>query len=286
MKQKIKFIGFACLFAVLTIISACQKQKLNKDTSSAEDDALAQSTFDDVFKVVDESAKDEGLDKMGSHPYTFSGNCATITINPPFPDSSFPKIMTVDFGTTACTGDDGRERKGKIIADLSGKYRDAGTVIKITPENYYVDGNKVEGTKIVTNQGRNSDNNLWYTIEVNGTVTTVDGDEITWVSSRQREWVEDEATTFLTDGFNGILDDAYDITGNGSGVNRNGRAFDVEITKALHVQFCGWIPEVTSGTIVLKPEDLKDRTVDFGNLDCDNQATATIGKRTYKFNLR
>ncbi|MFQ5335556.1 MAG: hypothetical protein ACE5DN_05720, partial [Flavobacteriales bacterium] len=267
---------------------SCQKRKLNKDTSSSEDDALAESMFDDVFKVVDESAKDEGLDKMGGHPYTFSGSnaCATITIDPPVGDSTWPKIMTIDFGTSGCTGSDGRTRKGKIVADISGKYRDEGTVTKITPENYYVDDNKIEGSKVVTNKGRNSSNNLWYTVEVNGTVTTVDGDEITWVSSREREWVEGEATTFWTDGINGILDDAYDITGNGSGVNRNGRAYSVEITKALHVQFCGWIPEVTSGTIELIPEDLKSRTVDFGDGDCDNQATATIGKRTYSFNLR
>jgi len=82
--------------------------------------------------------------------------------------------------------------------------------------------------------------------------------------------------------FEGILDDAYSITGDGSGINRNGRNFTVTITKALRAEFCGWNPEITAGTVELQPEDLKKRVVDFGSGDCDRTYSVTIGKREYE----
>lgn len=307
MKKILNLIAVLALASGTIMLDSCRKHKLNKDTTSAEDDAVAQNMFDDVFKVVDESAKEDGVElgKTGVPiDYTFNHTCVNITLDPPFDTiiqgyGSWPVTLTVDFGTS-CVGHDNKTRRGKVIATFTGKYRDEGTTITITTENYYVDDYKVEGTKILENKGRNAAGNLYYTIDVDGVVTTPEGDVISWKSNREREWIEGEETTWFSPQidangdtikfangwpkpmlFDGILDDAYSITGDGSGINRNGRNFTVTITKALRVEFCGWIPEVTEGTVELQPEDLKKRIVDFGSGDCDREYSVTIGKRDY-----
>ena len=270
------------------LTSGCGKRKDNRSTTSAEDNDLAESLFDDVFKNVEESQGEEleGEGKTFNAEHTF-GDCATITIDG-LGTETWPKTLTIDFGSTNCEGDDGKTRRGSITAVYSGPYRTAGTSITITTNNYYVDDHHVDGTKVVTNLGNNASGQLQYQVEVNGVITTSGGDEITHTSTRTRTWVEGQNTGFFTldangqwMGLDGILDDVWEITGSGSGNNRNGRDYTFDITNALRVQWCGFRVAITSGTIELVPEDLKTRTVDFGNGDCDGEFTVTISNKEY-----
>lgn len=287
--MKTKTILLALLFLAGTayVNTSCKKRKLNRDTTSEQDDALAHSLFEDLAKTVDEHADSVQYLKSGrfAEAYKMAGPCATVTLTP-FDTATFPKTLTIDFGPTNCAGNDGKNRKGKIVVTITGKYRTPGTVITIKPDNYYVNDNKIEGTKTVTNNGRNNAGNLSYSVEVVGKITTTDNKTIEWKSSRTREWIEGESTTFWTHGINGITDDVYSITGTGSGVNRDGRKFEAAITTPLRVQFCGLKIEITKGVIELQPEDLKKRVIDYGNGSCDNQAVVTIGKKTYTVNLK
>ncbi|HIN39673.1 MAG TPA: hypothetical protein EYM84_05320 [Flavobacteriales bacterium] len=293
MKNIIPVITLLVIYCLL-VSTSCKKRKLNRQTTTAEDNALAENLFDDVLKNINEVAEEENLDgtgKMGSTDYTFSSSCATITLNPPAWDTNgtwnttFPKTLTIDFGTVNCTGNDGKNRKGKIVSVFSGKYNVTGTIITTTLQNYHIDDYSVEGTKTITNTGSNS-----FSIVVDGAVASPDGSqEVTWSSTRTRTWIEGQNTGFWTLNpdssccmfFNGILDDVYSISGTAEGTNREGRSFTVNITTPLRVQFCGWLPEITEGVLEIQPEDLKKRTVDFGNKDCDRQYTVTIKNKTY-----
>jgi len=298
MKKNIYLFAGLFIIGSLLFTTSCKKNKLNKQTTTSEDNALAEDLFDDVFKNIDEAADEESLDgtnKQGYKiDYTFGSGCATVTLvpaawdttqSPPVWNATFPKTLTIDFGSTNCKGNDGKYRRGKITAVFTGKYREAGTVITTTLSNYHVNDYSVEGTKTVTNNSGTS-----FTINVNGSVASPDGSQsVSWTSTRTRTWVKGYNTGFWTPnsdstgylGFSGILDDAYSITGSASGVNREGRKFDVTITTALYVEFCGWIPEITKGVVEIQPEKLKLRTVDFGDGSCDRTYTVTIKKKTY-----
>ena len=66
-------------------------------------------------------------------------------------------------------------------------------------------------------------------------------------------------------------------------MNRLGRNFDITITSPLIVALdCKWVKQ---GTFELVPEDLDTRTVDYGTGTCDNDATVTIGSRTYNVEM-
>jgi len=282
--KKIILIVLPLLIATsFLFFNSCGKAKLNRTTTTSADNSLAENAFNDVYKVVNETAEDEDGSKE-TNAYSF-GNCATVTVDPAWPDSTFPKTITVDFGTVNCMGTDGKQRRGSIKYTISDRYRNEGCIMTVTPNNYYVNEYKVEGSKKVTNNGRNNDDNLSYTIEVtDGQVTTPEGEIITWESTRTREWIEGEETTIWTSGLAGITDDVYSITGSASGVNRDGRNFTVTIIEPLIVKIdCRW---VTKGILEIAPEDIKVRTVDYGDGNCDNEATVEIGNKTYNIVLR
>ena len=291
--------------------TSCKKRKLNRSTTTSQDNQQAESMFQDVYDVVDQAAQEEQVDGTGKTgasfqmEYTFGSDCATITVDPPVLDANgdydptFPKTVTVDFGNSNCEGNDGKMRRGQIEAVYTGRWRDAGTTISISTSNYYVDDFKVVGTKEVTNRGEGWDGHSFttHTIEVEGVITSPEGTSVTWESSRTREWIEGSDTwIFGYDadgnlewlGLDGIYDDVWEITGSGSGVNSEGRAYTLDITTALRVEWCGspkW-PEVTIGIVEIQPDDLKLRVVDFGDGSCDQKARVEIGNYKKDIDLR
>lgn len=272
---------FITLIVVASIgtFSSCKKGKLNRSTTTSQDNAIAEMAFNDVFKVTEDAIKEEGLEKSSEGLSSFFNQCATVTLSTPVTDTTFPKTLTVDFGTSNCADAAGVNRRGKIIATTTGLYRDAGTQITVTTQDYYVNDYKVEGTKTITNMGQNSAGNTYFTIDIeNAMITFPNGtDEISYESNRVREWVVGESTQGLL----GILDDEYDITGTASGINRDGRSYTMTITSPLRVAvLCRYVKQ---GTIEIQPEDLHLRTVDFGDGDCDAKASVEINGNTYNF---
>lgn len=249
-------------------LAACKKDKdtdpVDVDYSAASDNARAQDAFDDMLTQVDQAATDNGLreNEDGCDP--------TITID----TVAMPHTMDIDFGSVNCTANNGRQRRGTLHVTFTGGYRHPGTVITITPVNYYVNDNHVEGTKTITNMGEDQNGHLYYTIVVDGTVTAADN---SWThthhAERVRTWIQGSDTQTW-------LDDVYLITGGGEGVNRHGRHYTTQITNALRIELnCAW--KVTQGTVVVTPDDKPARTIDYGNGSCDGTYTVTVNGQTF-----
>lgn len=275
MKSKL-FLFSVVLTASIFIFSSCRKDNDNENNyRSAIDNATAENMFDDVFKQATDgvvAAEDSAQNLRGYE--NIMSSCATLTITP-FDLTTFPKTIVVDFGSTNCLGSDGRYRRGQIEMTITGWYRDSGTVITVTPVNYYVNDNYVQGTKTLTNNGHNTAGNLTYTLSVNGSVTTSEG-TITWNSTRYHEWIEGESTVLNP------WDDVYLITGSASGTNVEGEDFDVVINTALRVQVgCRWI---TQGVLTLTSGDFS-MTVDYGDGACDAAAVVTINGNNYNISM-
>lgn len=281
-----QFFGALAVLAILA--QSCGDRGENNETVSTEDNSLSEAMWEDVGDQAENSAYIAERDSTDIDEW---GNCATITFDTT--PGIFPNTITLDFGETNCTGRDGRERRGKIIYTITAPFRETGASITTTTDDYYVNDYKVEGTRTVTNDGEDSDGAIVYNVVVTGaTITAPDGNKVTWESERTRKWIEGQNTGFFTwdstsnsfMGWDGILDDVYTISGEASGVDRNGRAYEVEITSDLRVELtCN---HIVSGTITLEPEGLNVRTLDYGNGDCDDQATVTVNDKTYEITLR
>lgn len=250
---------------VVLAIAGCKKDK-TWDNTAAKDNSMAENYFSDMFSVVNNVSQNTS----GIRDYFYS--CIDTVI---VDTTVSPRTLIIDFGTDDCIGLDGKIRKGKLNVTYTGRYRDAGTVITITPENYYVDGSLVQGTKTITNMGLNGAGQPYYHVVVNGTVTTA-GTTVTFLSDRTRTW------TVGYDTVGDWLDDQYDITGSGSGINRLGNHYSVSITSALHVEtICPWIE---SGEMTVTPDDGTARTISFGSGQCNPGYTITVGGNVVEVN--
>ena len=258
------------------VIQSCNKEnEIKEDLISHKDMALAEATFDELQDIADEAAKgDLASFKQGDDSQkALLSNCASFTHD----TLSNPRILTVDFGTENCLGNDGRYRRGKVVVTYNGAYREPGHVHTFTTENYFVNDNQVLGTREVENTGYNSDGNLVFTIEIDGQIIKENGGVINRVSSRVREWIEGEETGTR-------FDDVYLITGTHSGQASNGRGFEAETITPLRKEIgCRWI---VSGSIQIDRNNRPDGVLDFGNGTCDRNATVTINGNTHNIQLR
>ncbi len=255
------FIGFS--------YSACRKNDRDKDTdtSASIDNAVAENAFAGIFKSIGEFTDSLSQLRVSS--------CASYSIFPTIVDTTtWPKTLTINYGTSNCLCADGNMRRGIITAVFTGQYRTAGTVITVSTSNYYHNDNAVQaGTHTITNNGLNTSGNLSYTINVqNATITTSKG-TISWNSLRTREWISGASTT------SNPFDDVYSITGTANGTAVNGNTFTVTIDNPLIVALnCKYIQQ---GKLTLTPANLSPRIIDFGSGACDNAATITINGVVY-----
>lgn len=271
MKKRTFSILLTCL-AILIVTVSCRKttRDNDKETTSVSDQGLAEFVFNDVYKQV-------YLSLAGDTNIVVS-TCDTSYLYPAYPDSTYPKTLTIRFDTiNSCAGADGITRKGTIKAILTGDMGDSLSMATITFNKYYVNGNKVTGTKYITYKGHNSSGHKYYTVKVYGaTITTGEG-EISWTSNRTREWIEGDTTMTTSD-------DVYLITGTTSGTSITGNTFAVITNSPLRVELGCKYP--TSGIITLQPGgNLVPRKVDFGTGACDAVVAVTIAGKTFDVTL-
>ncbi|OQP60312.1 hypothetical protein [Niastella populi] len=281
--RKSIFPGIMACCLIALSFTACKKdtKDADNDTAPAQDNSLAESNYNDVNTMVDASISlgtsfsfRQATNEPGARVEDVLGGCTTVTID----SASTNRTLVIDFGTTNCKGADGRNRRGKILATWTGKYRDQGTVINITFDNYFVNDNQIKGTHKTTNMGYNAAQHLVYKIEVDGSIVKANnGGTILWKSTREREWVAGASTPL------NILDDTYSITGSANGTTATGDAYTISITQALVRKMnCYWFE---SGKLEVTPAGRLTRILDYGNTGCDNKATVTISNTVFNVQL-
>ena len=286
MKRKNFLSVFSIFLVAMITMMACEKNKSIEtlDVVTAEDDAIMDMAFDDVFSEVD--AVMNTMDMIGYEiPALKSGlevfeTCKIITVDQP-EGSFWPRLITIDYGEGCTVGK--RTRKGKIIITVSGPMWQEGSMRTVTFEGFFVNDHKVEGVRTVTNEGRHTEGDyagkiFFSVILEGGKVTTPDSTVITKEVNRTRTFVEGEESKWDT------RDDIWYIEGIATGVNRNGVAFTREITSPLWKEIgCRFI---TRGTVLISAEGRPDAILDYGEGDCDPIATVTVGEETRTINLK
>jgi hypothetical protein len=263
--QKTLFSIAALLFFGL-MVQSCRKDSSVSDTDkmTAEDlmahNDLSEQMDDDAAEAVDNFVSGETEDR---------GDCPTVTFAQP--KGTWPNTITLDYSDAGCTKN-GRTYQGKLIINQTDDIKVLGASRTFTFDNFFIEGVKIEGTKTVTNAGLNVAGVPSFNISADEKLTFPNGDQATHVATRTRTMSEGFGTSTR-------LDDVWTIEGGASGINRNGVAYTVSITKALVKRNpCAWIGE---GTI----EFIKDnvtRSLDFGDGSCDREATLTLADGTVK----
>jgi hypothetical protein len=279
MKTRIFLIMTA--FPIL-MLSSCKKDGSPIEQSSinlADDDAVSEAVFEDIFNSVDNATitLDNAMKNGDTKSLFLSGDsCPTITVVHPA-TGIWPKTVTIDFGA-GCTGFFDNTRSGKIIIEVTGLRRTAGSKRTVTFDNYYFNEIKVEGTKVLENLGPNENQNFVVSVTLtDGKLILPDGRTIERNVNHKREWV----AGFMTPN---IWDDECLITGTASGTNIDGIAYTRTILDALHwKRVCQFI---VSGVVEIDKEGAEPFILDYGSGECDNKAVVTRGSESKEIQLK
>jgi hypothetical protein len=269
---------FSLLACLSIAVFACSKDDKNQTPGTddarivelSSQKAISDAYYDDVSAEVIQINTENGLTNQSA---TQQAGCATISVSPK--DSSiWPKTVSIDYGTTGCIGLNGYVRKGKISYTIDKKLLTTGAKIIVNFDNYSVNGYKLEGVYTITNNG--SANGLNVTVVLtNGKVTHPDGKWYTRTSTTN--WVQSAGMSTLS-----ILDDEYNLTGNGTITSSEGNTLTgASKTNLLRKVSC---VNTVSGLLDLTYNNIAG-VLDFGNGECDKAAVITIAGKQYNVTL-
>jgi len=279
--MKTKIILIITVFPLLMFIS-CKKDTSPIDQSAvnlADDEAVTEAVFEDIFNSVDNATitLDNAM-KNGDTKSEFLSvdSCPSITVTHPT-TGVWPKTVTIDYGT-GCTGFFEDTRSGRIIIEVTGPRRTEGSKRTVIFDNYYFNGIKVEGTKVLENLGLNADQNYVISVTLtDGKLILPDGKSIERTVNHQREWV----AGFMTPN---IWDDECLVTGTATGKNAEGIAYTRTILDALHwKRVCQFI---VSGVVEIDRVNAEPFDLNYGSGECDNKAVVSRGSESKEIQLR
>ncbi len=265
--KTIKWLFSTILFAGL-FLTACNKDTTTDLTNNSDQQLAAsedQTTVSDLYEDVSNQV-DEAIDTRSG-----GNDCPIVTVEPD--DGTYPRTVTIDFGTDGCEGPNGRIRKGQIVVTVSDTMKNEGAVRTVTFVDFSIDDAQIEGTKTLTNLGYDANNNVTF----NRTVT---GGQITFPNGDVATWEADHTMTQVAGGNTPPhYDDIFEITGGSNGVTRNGKAYTVEIiTPLVKKRSCPWI---VAGVKSMTVED-KTVIINCGEGECSRKALVTLPNGTQK----
>jgi len=268
MKLK-KFLALLSIPSVF-FLASCQKDKNEPDPefettfNMSKDQAISESMNDDATVIFFDASVGSGFYRVDGTAQT-SGilSCATVTVNP---QNSFPKTITIDFGS-GCVSVDGITRSGKINITLSDYVHNPGATAVMTFENYATAGFKVEGTITWTNTS--TQNGISWTRQVTNGKVTNPSTGYYWLHEGTKNVTQTAGANTPTN----LLDDVYSITGSHTVTNPAGKTRTVTITEALEKKTT--CHNITKGKVKIQAQT-HFAILDYGDGTCDNVAIVTI----------
>lgn len=263
----------------LLLLASCEKEDSLPSTQLNETEETSQevdltSTLEDIDEVTLTSFQRNGFSDR-SLVTLEEDLCEKVKIEW-LPNA---KKMIIDFGA-GCTSPRGVTRKGKIIVSYTGRYWAPGSVITSTFENFYVNDRKIQGTRILKNEGFN-EKDKFFTFKL-----VVEGGKIIWPDGTFRTFESRHVRrVFLPKGDRGFV---YKVSGGSKGINRIGNEYIVEITTPLVffercIRSGNRIP--SEGILSLKVESRGEMKIDFGSETCDREVSITKGGETKVISL-
>ena len=114
MKKVNLFLGLIAFVSFAVMMTSCKKGNdiQLEDKALSQDDAYAESTFENVSDMADEAydMKTGNMLKSTEWNRMFLSDCATVTLD----TIAFPRELTIDFGDVNCLCNDGKYRRALL----------------------------------------------------------------------------------------------------------------------------------------------------------------------------
>jgi len=284
--KNLKYFLLLALCGTMILVS-CSKDESDTNVSEienyeVEDEINAETFAEDLENAIDDELEfvdvffNDGSTKDGQAkgPSRTDVNADCAHRSASADRGTWPNTVTITMGE-GCKGRHGQNVRGTIEVTLSAHPREEGAVKTVTLTDFYIGETLINGTRTITNMGRDANQRLQlkrteeiiisrgdFSIERKSNITTT------------RMAGEDTETRD---------DDSIERIGTVEGTNTRGEKYSTTITSPIvRKGNCRWpvsgVREITRGD--------RKITLDYGDGTCDNKVTATMGDRSKVFEIR
>lgn len=256
------------LLIIMVALNSCSNndEELQIDTTSQDTLEIAFATEVDaassaVTDVVTEVFEFDEANPNGRVQPPVLPDCVIITV---VAEQGFREV-TIDFGSDGCLVR-GHILKGKIVFSYTRDLEAQEILITYSLIDFYFDNKNVLGNRTILRERENANGNPQFTHTLDLTVIWPNGVQASRSGTKIREWVEGFGSGVFSD-------NVFEVSGNWttSFVNGNTHTYEVETPLRREV-ICTYF---VSGTVAIQRTNFGG-IFNYGNGDCDNQATFTF----------
>lgn len=303
MKRSVNVIIVSCCIAALFVFGCKKKEtvEVDNETQSSVDNAVADQEYAAIVPAVNNHAiNTKGTGVAGK----LISPCDTLTwLNQVTGYQGYPQanltlvngkytnapVYELNLGTTCAQSfSDGKIRTGKWNIRITGPLKLAGSQMIIKLINHKTNGliSYACDSMVVTTLSADTVNARYtYNIKlINGVCSS---------SSWTIKYNSDRTITHYIKGSPSGTDPKTELFGTANGINRQGRAFSVNIPSSSPLVKYKSCQYIQSGVMTLTPDGFKERTIDFGYSispnpagGCDEDASFTVNGNTVAFKLK
>ena len=270
--------GWMYLVVIGLVFTGCSnddtdEQDVAQDYSevalSSEIDRASDSMDDIAIQVYEdqEEVDSGGANTTGDFDRSVNmlPDCVTITVV----IEAMSREITIDFGTEGCVVN-GNTYKGKMILSYTRDPEAQQITISKTLEDFYFNNKNIVGGKTIVKVLSNNNGNPQFTKTTDITIIWPNGAQASRNGVKVREWVEGFGSGVWSD-------NVFEVTGHWTTTFVNGNTHSYEVLTPLRREvICYYF---VSGSVDVERTNFSG-IFDYGEGDCDNQATFTFANGT------
>jgi hypothetical protein len=266
--MKIKSLILSAAFTFLAL--SCSKDDSNNSASNDLSDAKVNAKIDlvteDVSKIVDEQFALQANPSAGRNSQEVSALPSCVTVDVQLTANSWTRTLTFN----NCELPNGNVLDGTIIVSGSLNFDAPSQTISYSFVDFHHNDILVEGNRTVVRTIQSTASQAAphpvANMSIDMHVTFPNGNEYHRVGNRIREMIEGFGTPMIW------ADNVFTISGNWTTTFPAGTRTSTITTPLRAEANC---PHIVSG-VITTIRDNNTATLDYGNGDCDNQATLTV----------
>ncbi|BDC99808.1 hypothetical protein [Persicobacter psychrovividus] len=276
--MKKHLLSLAILWIAAMTFTACQQTEMaNPKPEEEEEEALAQ----DLVEAQDEEIVDQffaSIEDAAEYELINGNNSRTAQAYAVDTDETTNSII-IDYqdGWQNANGD---ILKGKLTIVWEGDRRSSERSKTLYPEDFYINGYKIEGTRqtIWNKEAQN------FTVLLEDAIITApDGSVMTrdasWTINLQRDETTNGRYRFGTATGTSRFDRTYQVT-----IKEDEALFYDNSCKLGRSRFP--VSGIKTRTVTKDGVELRTKTIDFGDGNCDYKVMVTIGEYSMEIDLR
>ncbi len=255
---------FLAIVSLLVSLTGCKKDDFIGpeiiDDAIAEEVTAANHYYSQIYQIVSSEVELLSIEASGdlmpdSIQASIADPCANIIYHMD-ESETYVSDLIIFYEDTTCYSS-GVQKKGVLRVHLTGPIEYVGTEMIIIPENFSINGDRIEGTINVESLGFTSVFQLAFSEKIiDGKITLNNYQDFTWNSN----------STIRID----IVTNQFIYNSNARGLSRTGREYKTQTLFPLkRTVDCKYFQE---GGLKLNSNWGLDQNLNYGNGDCDNES--------------